>query len=923
MSKKTPHKPLSVKDLDLPKIEGRDPYSRPASHLEREGADGWKEAPGRRTSNTLLVNAVRREVDAWRDNGYVGVSETSRRLLRFWFHEDHMGDGHRFRYYFCQQEAVETVVYLAEVRNLTDAAELIGAYFEQTDLLGLQFVTASNGDRYVRRYIPEINKDADQILPPQGLPRYAVKMATGSGKTMVMALLTVWSFFHRRLEKGSRMADHFLLIAPNVIVYERLAEDFSAGKIFWRLPMIPPEWRRLFTLQCILRGDAADAAHGHGALFLTNIQQIYAQEAPPPPVNPIAAILGNAPKLNARNAVSMLDRILRLPNLMVLNDEAHHVHDDELAWNKTLLALHDALKSKYRTGLHLWLDFSATPKNQNGTYFPWIVVDYPLAQAVEDRIVKAPLIIHQTDKKDPDKYASKDAGDAYSEWITIAMQRWRQHCEDFKSAGEKPLLFVMAENTKDADAIAERLQREPDLCGAGHVLLIHTDKTGEITAKELDKARELARTVDSGKAKARAVVSVMMLREGWDVRNVTVILGLRPFSAKARILPEQAVGRGLRLMRNVAPDNNQVLELIGTNAFENFIKELEGEGVGIPTTTTPPKPGVTIMPVSDREMYNIHIPQTSALYQREYRKLSELDPLSLPPLSSEENLSAEVKNRVELIHGIVQVKVGTDEVEFNAANLPPIESILAALTRRVEKKAKLTGFFAELYPKVAEYIQNRCFGGMVALDDAALRRELNHSDLLEAVAVLFSRAIGELTAKPQPVKLQGDRFSLYNTAPFMWRRMTVDAAHTVFNKVACFNALEADFATFLDSTSDIERFSSLSEWYTRFCIQYLDEEGGIRLYYPDFVAIQKTNEGLVRWILETKGREFANTDAKAQHMTRWCQDVKKETGENWRYLKVRQIDFAAFTKEHPHGSFQKFLDWLEKRDQQQSVLVLG
>ena len=63
----------------------------------------------------------------------------------------------------------------------------------------------------------------------------------------------------------------------------------------------------------------------------------------------------------------------------------------------------------------LWLDFSATPKNQNGTYFPWIVVDYPLAQAVEDRIVKTPLIIHQTDKVDPDKYSHEEAGDAYNE----------------------------------------------------------------------------------------------------------------------------------------------------------------------------------------------------------------------------------------------------------------------------------------------------------------------------------------------------------------------------------------------------------------------------------------------------------------------------------------------------------------------------
>jgi hypothetical protein len=116
-------------------------------------------------------------------------------------------------------------------------------------------------------------------------------------------------------------------------------------------------------------------------------------------------LLGKVPKPSLDTATPMLERVKRLPNLMVLNDEAHHVHDDDLAWSQTLLALHDNLKRKGAEGLAAWLDFTATPKNQNGTFFPWIVVDYPLAQAVEDRIVKTPLIIHQTDKNDPDKYA--------------------------------------------------------------------------------------------------------------------------------------------------------------------------------------------------------------------------------------------------------------------------------------------------------------------------------------------------------------------------------------------------------------------------------------------------------------------------------------------------------------------------------------
>ena len=104
------------------------------------------------------------------------------------------------------------------------------------------------------------------------------------------------------------------------------------------------------------------------------------------------------------------------------------------------------------------LDFSATPRDPNGTFFPWIVSDYPLAQAVEDKIVKAPLVVHQTDRKDPDKY--NNAAVAYQEWIQIALNRWREHRDAFKKVGVKAcqLFVILAENTKDADAIAESIR---------------------------------------------------------------------------------------------------------------------------------------------------------------------------------------------------------------------------------------------------------------------------------------------------------------------------------------------------------------------------------------------------------------------------------------------------------------------------------
>ena len=145
----------------------------------------------------------------------------------------------------------------------------------------------------------------------------------------------------------------------------------------------------------ILRGEAA-APDSSDNLFLTNIHQLYeSRDERWTPQNAIEALLGKKPAkdLAASGQRSMLERVKLLKDLIVLNDEAHHVHDEDLAWSQSLLAVHRALPQ----GLALWLDVSATPKDQNGMYFPWTVCDYPLAQAVEDRIVKAPLIVTKED----------------------------------------------------------------------------------------------------------------------------------------------------------------------------------------------------------------------------------------------------------------------------------------------------------------------------------------------------------------------------------------------------------------------------------------------------------------------------------------------------------------------------------------------
>jgi len=161
----------SILEIDLPEIEGRDPYTPPTSHLEKTGPESWEEKAGRRVSNALLVNKLRIAVDEWRVAGYPGASETSKRLLQFWFDEDHLlASGEPFRFYFCQQEAVETILYLYEVEGRRDVANLVDAYFQSPGLFGLEMLTSTKGVRSFRRYIPEIGKEAEQELLRKGSP---------------------------------------------------------------------------------------------------------------------------------------------------------------------------------------------------------------------------------------------------------------------------------------------------------------------------------------------------------------------------------------------------------------------------------------------------------------------------------------------------------------------------------------------------------------------------------------------------------------------------------------------------------------------------------------------------------------------------------------------------------------------------------
>ena len=906
-------------DKDLPEIRDRRPWERPTSYLVKDdqASTGWREdATARRPSNLLLVPKIRRAVDAWRNSGYEGASEVSRRLFEYWFEEDHevAGFDAPFRYYFCQREAIETLVWLLEIAGQRDAKALIEAYgsIQQKDLLSMnvEFRTTMDGRRRIRRYVQELDGVGEQDLPPEDLRRFAFKMATGSGKTWVMAMVVVWSRLHKQFVPGSELSTNFLIVAPNVIVYQRLEKDFANNRIFYELPLIPPEWKGSFSHRVILRGDAAEPDPS-GNLFLTNIHQLYeSRDGEWTAENAVEALLGKKPAqdLAASGQRSMLERVKTLKDLVVLNDEAHHVHNEDLAWSQSLLAIHDAVPQ----GLSMWLDFSATPKDQNGMYFPWTVVDYPLAQAVEDRIVKAPIIVTKENDpnqpaEDPDKVNRENVAEKYGYWLRAAVLRWKEHWRIYNKLKIRPVLFVMAEKNVYADALGEFLWKEEEFgFKKSEVLVIHIDNTGEVRRGDIEKARQAARDIDQAQSKIKAIVSVMMLREGWDVRNVTVVLGLRPFTAKAEILPEQVIGRGLRLMTQVSPDKTQTLEVLGTRNLLNVLRDqLELEGVGVATTQdNPPRP-VIIEPVQERLKYDIAIPITKPSLTHDYRKLSTLDPSSLEAIYDQEELEEPFRIGLKMEFATTETEVHQADIDVVARSA---SEILAGIVKKTEDRAKLTNSFAELYPIVQAYVVNRCFGRRIELADDNVRSHLARLELQEGIAGYMAREIAATAIERRSVEFENEDFRLSLTKPFSWRRNLppLEAVKTIFNYVATYNDFERIFAAFLDDASDVARFAALGTTEqgnsaTTFRIDYLKRSGAIGFYYPDWVVVQVAEEGEVNWVVETKGRVWEGTGEKDRAAREWCKRVSEATGKPWKYTRINQSEFT--TEHQTFGAF--------------------
>lgn len=852
------------------------PWEEPKVHRLPNSIPGGPAiiAPGRRPSKCSLVRSIRAQVDGWRRGGYAGISETSRNLLNYWFQTDHLVEGQEsiltpFRYHWAQREAIETIIYLYELRRIQNVASLLTEFGEG-----------------------RLNDIALGIPPDQDRwTKNCCKVATGGGKTKIMSLVVVWSYFHSIFEKDSNLTKHFVIIAPNLTVYERLKDDFEDAKIFFKDPLLPEEWKSDFQMQVILQ-DQPGGGSATGTVYLTNIHRLYEKRENGDNGVGKSDIFGPAVKRAQAldTGEALRDRITNQPRLMIINDEAHHLHDPELAWNKAIDTLHLQSLSKGASGICAQIDFTATPKDAIGELFKHIICDFPLGEAVDAGIVKVPVLGESDELVERGGNRTR-APERYAIHLKLGYERYKKTYEELKKV-RKPILFVMTEDAESANEVADYLDSDMFPLLKGRVLNIHTRLKGRIKTvmrggrevkefiesenkmkpEDLRDLREMSRELDQKDSKFHCVVSVLMLREGWDIKNVTTIIPLRPFTVKSGILPEQTLGRGLRRMFPLG-DTPELVTVVHHPAFRKlYEEELAQEGLDIPVLPIREtiKQTVSIFPDKAKkplEKLDIEIPQVSDSVEttselkgldfgeiRDYFK-KHFRPL---PIGKKREGVVEYKERQLFTAEIVA------KMQFEAGLLTNAWSATSYFAQELGRACRISNPHQTLIPLVEEFISKTLFEKEIDLYSGSIDHRMRDMDVKEHIRATFTPLILAKVVKKKSRKRISIGLQLSLWKPFQAtsteKRPAVNAQRTIFNLVPCENEFERAFVDFCDYADDIGAFAK-NTGPQKLMIDYIRPDGYRAFYVPDFFIKQKDGG---YFLGELKGKEDPLVPLKAR-----------------------------------------------------------
>ena len=848
---------------------------RPAGYVvSANGADAFND-PGRFIP-IPLANRIRPRVKAWREAGYPGVTGITKRLLEYWTHEPDMRGNHRL--FFCQLEAVETLIWIVEA--------------PATEKVGIE-------------------------IPSDGGPfqRMCAKMATGSGKTVVMAMVIAWQVLNKvTYPQDIRFSKHVLVIAPGLTVRSRLAVLASSHpkNCYREFELVPS------ALLDKLRQGKVIVRNWHALNWET--AKAAARKR---------SVDKRGPKSDAAWVREVLGKMEKARNLLILNDEAHHAwrpaaetkasKTDEKKATRWIAGLDRIAQTR---GILACYDFSATPFAPSDTRHPeeilfdWIVSDFGLSDAIESGLVKTPRVVIRDDalpkqfNEDRSRYFSRfyhlyidpdvkddlnrraqpeePLPDLVTNGYFLLGYDWRE--TDRKWASQNPpsptppVMITVANRTQTAARIKHAFDRRrigiEELCRPERIL--HIDSKVLAKAEEAEEpivdvsngqkpsqkqaAELLRRQVDTvGKpgeegGQIQNVISVQMLSEGWDAKTVTHIMGLRAFTSQ--LLCEQVVGRGLRRTSyDINPATGLFMpEYVNVFGVPFRFLLLEGGDLDGEPPPRPPDGKTAIEPVSEKAEFEISWPNVLRIdYQYQPRLAVDwdrLEPLEIdasqtasiaelvPSLDGEPVVDVEKIKAIDLEKLIGERRTQTIIFETAAEVYDQLQAnwkgrrafLLAQVVKLVEQFIRRPGAI-RIHPALFHHDEFRR-GLAITLNMTKVVRHL-----WEAIRDAGTDKRIPVFDQDQPVRSTGDMRTWYTSRP------TEDTQHSHINRCVFDSTWESSDAFALDHADQVAAW--VKNDHLGFEVFYV-YQGVVRKYRPDFLVRLKSGDTMV---LETKGRD--------------------------------------------------------------------
>ena len=923
-----------------------------------------------------LTNIVNQE---WENGNFMQkVTPITQDLLRFWFNENFCSTRY-INFHKGQKQAILNAIYCHEILKIDS---ILSMYQQASqDLLTPEFFNYIKEDKYNH-------------------PKYCVKMATGTGKTFVLNALLIWQYLnakYKEIESEVKFTKNFLLVAPGLIVYERLLDaflgkeeqdgtrNFDTSDIKRNINLFVPEKYRnaIFNFiqgNVVKKEEIGKKITGDGIIAITNWHLLAGVDedveetevsALEDPSRTIADLLPITPGTTAGHDLNTIDnRILKggeleylqsLENICVFNDEAHHIHENksggivsEVEWQKSLNFI-----SENKGRNFIQVDFSATPYDVTGSgqkrtkhYFPHIIVDFALKEAIQQGLVKVIAIdkreeFASLENEDIDFKAKRDGNNVIdlSEgqrlMLRAGMQKLKLLEEEFtkENPDKYPKMLVICEDTKVSPLVTKFLVQEG--LQEDDVMQIDSDKKGSIKETEWKEVKQRLFNVDKH-SKPKVIVSVLMLREGFDVSNVCVIVPLR--SSQAPILLEQVIGRGLRLMwrekdyldvkaenrhkmlvEKQSPSNYlDILSIIEHPAYKQFYDDLEN-GMVVDEKEMPPRESIlgdiiTVGLKENYQDYDFYIP-TIISDKEEILKMEDLKTDKFEKFHwSLEQLQSMVANyNDEIFYSeemTVKTKFGDYRVSqelFNAKSYNEfLQKMLLAITNNIARVGGHSSYpvmqinQVELVKVLDEYIRTKLFGKPFNPNEGNNWRVLMISKvgILEHIMKNVSQSIYDMQNSIDIVDAVVDKVYFSSVDKLKMREnFSLDIRKSPYEKTAYPSnkgQFEKDFLEFADRDGEVERLLKVNENYHTFAhLKYIRTDGLLSSYYPDFMV--KIDNDV--YLVETKAEKDVNQEnvkQKQKGALDWCKKINElHDGDRmnaiWHYSILDDTTFYSMT----------------------------